>query len=84
MIKAYADSGCGEEAYRLFLQMEKEGVKPNAITFLSILNACASTWALQWVKENHRHAPEAGLESDLRVCSALVCMYGNSGSIDDA
>ncbi|KAG0569542.1 hypothetical protein KC19_6G098400 [Ceratodon purpureus] len=84
MISAYAESGCGEEAYRLFLQMQREGCAPNAITFISILNACASLGALEWVKEVHRHILDADLESDLRVGSALVHMYAKSGSIDDA
>jgi len=84
LIGAYAESGCGEEAYRLLLQMKQEGFKADAITFLSILNASASTGALQWVKDVHSHVLEARLESDLHVSSALVQMYARSGSIDDA
>lgn len=34
--------------------------------------------------EAHRHAIEAGLECDLRVRTALVLMYANSGSVEDA
>ena len=84
MIGGLAQHGCGSEAYELFLQMKREGLKPNAITYMSILNACASAGALEWVKEVHRHAHEAGFESDVRVGSALVHMYGECGSIDDA
>ena len=84
MIGAYAQSGNGKEAYRLMLQMEQEGFKPAAITYVSILNACASEGALEWVKKIHRHALNAGLEVDVRVGNALVHMYAKSGSIDDA
>ncbi|CAM6086203.1 unnamed protein product [Calypogeia fissa] len=86
MIAGYAKSkhGCGHEAYRLFLQMTREGFKPNAITYMSILNASASAGTLEWVKEVHNYASKAGLESDVRVGSALVHMYAKSGSIDDA
>ena len=84
MIGAYAESGFGEEAYRIFLQMKREGFKPDAVTYVSILNTCASTRALEWVKEVHNHAVDAGFESDLYVASALVHMYAKSGSIDDA
>jgi len=38
MIDAYAEDGCGEEAYRLFLQMIREGFKPEAVTYVNILN----------------------------------------------
>ncbi|CAM6129887.1 unnamed protein product [Calypogeia fissa] len=84
MIGALAERGCGHEAYRLFVKMRLEGFKPDAITYLSILNVSASAGALAWVKEVHLHAREAGLESDMRVGNALVHMYGKSGSIDDA
>ncbi|CAM6129433.1 unnamed protein product [Calypogeia fissa] len=84
MIGALAENGCGHEAYRLFLKMKQEGFQPNAITYTSILNASASSGALEWVKEVHGHATEAGLESDVRVGSALVHMYAESGSLDDA
>ena len=84
MIGGLVQHGCGHEAYELFLQMKREGFKPNAITYMSILNACASTGALEWVKEVHRHAREAGFESDVRVGNALVHMYAKCGSIDDA
>jgi len=63
--------GVGEEAYRLFLRMLQEGFKPNAVTYMSILNPCASAGALDWVKEVHSHARDGGFESDVRVGYAL-------------
>ena len=84
MIGGLAEHGCGHEAYELFQQMQREGFKPDAVTYASILNACASAGALEWVKEVHRHARAAGFESDVRVGSALVHMYAKCGSIDDA
>ena len=84
MIGAYAGSGQGVEAYDLYLKMKEEGFQPNAVTYVSLLNDCASTGALEWVKEVHRHILEEGHESDVRVGSALVHMYAKSGSIEDA
>ncbi|CAM6127951.1 unnamed protein product [Calypogeia fissa] len=84
MIGAYAESGRGAEAYQLFLEMRRGGFEPDAVTYMSILNAAASAGALEWVKEVHGHASKAGLESDLRVANTLVHMYAKSGSIDDA
>lgn len=72
------------EAYRLLLQMKREGFKADAVTYVSILNAFASAGALQWVTEVHSHVLEAGFLSDVRVGNALVHMYAKSGSIDDA
>ena len=84
MIGAYAGSGRGVEAYDLYLKMKEEGFQADAVTYMSLLNDCASTGALEWVKEVHRHILEGGYESDLRVGSALVHMYAKSGSVEDA
>ena len=84
MIGAYAGSGRGVEAYDLYLKMKEEGFQPNAVTYVSLLNDCASTGALEWVKDVHRHILEEGHESDVRVGSALVHMYAKSGSVEDA
>ena len=84
MIGAYAGSGRGVEAYDLYLKMKEEGFQPDAVTYMSLLNDCASTGALEWVKDVHRHILEEGHESDVRVGNALVHMYAKSGSIEDA
>ena len=84
MIGAYAGNGRGVEAYDLYLKMKEEGFQPDAVTYVSLLNDCASTGALEWVKDVHRHILEGGYESDVRVGSALVHMYAKSGSIEDA
>ena len=44
----YAESG--PEAYKLYLRMKQEGFRPDAFTYTSILNACASgtAAALKW------------------------------------
>ena len=84
MIGGLAQHRCGQEAFSLFLQMQREGFVPDETTYLSILCASASAGALEWVKEVHTHAVKSGLGSDLRVCNALVHMYAKSGSVDDA
>lgn len=84
MIGGLAQHGCGHETFSLFLQMQKEGFTLNAVTYMSILNASASTGALEWVKEVHMQAVKLGRVADLRVGNALVHMYAKSSSIDDA
>ncbi|XVF25198.1 hypothetical protein REPUB_Repub13aG0192600 [Reevesia pubescens] len=41
MITALADHGESQEALALFSKMRKEGIKPNQITFIGVLNACS-------------------------------------------
>jgi len=47
MILGYANCGEGDKALQLFQQMQQEGVQLNTVTFLGLLNACASTVALE-------------------------------------
>jgi pentatricopeptide repeat protein len=84
IIGAYAENGCGAEAYQLFLQMQQEGFIPDTFTYLAILNPCASVGALEWVKEVHAKARNVGLDTGVCVGTALVGMYAMSSSMDDA
>ncbi|KAK6268242.1 hypothetical protein QUC31_012402 [Theobroma cacao] len=41
MIAALSDHGQFQEALVLFSKMQKEGIKPNQVTFIGVLNACS-------------------------------------------
>jgi hypothetical protein len=58
--------------------------KPNFITFVGVLNACANIFAFQEGKHAHAHIIQNGLEFDVFVGSSLVDMYAKCGSIADA
>ncbi|CAM6002728.1 unnamed protein product, partial [Sphagnum balticum] len=77
---------CGHEqkALELFQQMQQEGVRPNSVTFVGVLNACASVIALEEGRHVHQQIIQSGLESDVFVGSSLVDMYAKCGSIEDA
>lgn len=62
MIGAYPKSGDGNEAFRLFLQMQQQGMKPDAVTYMSLLNPNASVGSVEWVKEVRRQAVKSGLD----------------------
>ena len=84
MIGGYAQHGHFKEVFTLFHQMRQNGLEPNQITYLSILNACACPTALERGKEVHAHIYDAGFQSDVRVGNALINMYAKCGSIRDA
>jgi pentatricopeptide repeat protein len=84
MIGGLAKHGFGGDAYDMFIRMQEEGFKHNVYTYVSILNACASAGALEWVKEVHNQAHNARFELDLRRGNALIHMYARCGSMDDA
>lgn len=43
MITAFAEHGKSQDAIDLFFRMPKEGLKPNQVTFIGVLNACSSS-----------------------------------------
>lgn len=84
MVGAYAQHGYSKEAFSIFNQMLREGVAPNKVTFLIILDVCTSQAALNEGRYVHACVRCHGLESDLLVATALITMYGNCGCLNDA
>ncbi|MCO5608494.1 hypothetical protein L7F22_062705 [Adiantum nelumboides] len=41
MLDAYASHGYGKEAFDIFRRMQQDGVKPDTLTFVSVLTACS-------------------------------------------
>eukprot|EP01018_Ginkgo_biloba_P025636 Gb_25611 [translate_table: standard] len=86
LIAGYAQNGQSNDALNLFVQMQREGIKANHFTLVSVLKACASLAALNEGSQVHAHAHfiEAGFASNVVVGSALVDMYAKCGRIEDA
>eukprot|EP01018_Ginkgo_biloba_P039683 Gb_40047 [translate_table: standard] len=84
IVAGYVQNGHGEEALRLFYQMQKEGMKQDKYTLLSALGACARLASLRKGKEVHAHFIRTRFESNIIVESALADMYAKCGSIEDA
>eukprot|EP01018_Ginkgo_biloba_P002412 Gb_32528 [translate_table: standard] len=84
MIAGYVQNGHGEEALKLFHNMLRADVEPNALTFGGVLSACASLAALEQGRQLHAHIIKTGYESFLSVENALVTVYAKCGSIDNA
>ncbi|KAK9280022.1 hypothetical protein L1049_013707 [Liquidambar formosana] len=85
MLAGYAQTGDIEGAVSVFLQLAKDGVKPNEFTFSSVINACAGpTAAVEQGKQFHACSIKSGFDNALCVSSALVTMYAKRGNIDSA
>lgn len=86
MISGYAQNGLGEWALSLFDEMLEEGseVKPNWVTVMSALPACAHSADLERGKRIHKFASGVGLDSNPSVKAALAAMYAKCGSLSDA
>ncbi|KAK9064259.1 hypothetical protein SSX86_015639 [Deinandra increscens subsp. villosa] len=84
LISAYAQSGQGEEAIKLYLRMQDLELKPDSFICSSLLNTSASLSAYEQGKQIHVHTLKFGLLSDTFTANSLVNMYARCGSIEDA
>ncbi|KAI4371152.1 hypothetical protein MLD38_019418 [Melastoma candidum] len=84
IIDGYAQTGDLSEAFSLFNMMQESHQKPDAITILALLQACASLGALHQGKWIHTFVLRNWLGESILVNTALVDMYSKCGSMDNA
>ncbi|KAL3529966.1 hypothetical protein ACH5RR_009288 [Cinchona calisaya] len=84
MISGYVSVGCYFDALDIFNKMKEVGIKPDAITFTSILASCTQLAALEQGKEIHKFVVESKLESNEIVMGALLDMYAKCGAVNEA
>ncbi|KAL5728222.1 hypothetical protein ACHQM5_001334 [Ranunculus cassubicifolius] len=82
MISGYARVGLVNEALGLFREMQKEGVKPDEVTMVSVITACASSGALDLGKWVHAFVDKHIIKVDLELTTALINMYARCGCIE--
>lgn len=83
IIAAYASDGQNDEACNLFKEMLQSSIKPDEVTFVVILKACASIPSLIQGKIIHAHVIDSGFESNNYISNTLIGMYASCGSIID-
>ncbi|RYQ98947.1 hypothetical protein Ahy_B07g086784 [Arachis hypogaea] len=85
MICAYAYHGLGEEAIKLFEDMQLLNVKPNHTIFISVLRACAHMGyldrGLHYFRKMQNHY---GLDPQMEHYSCMVDLLGRFGQVNEA
>ncbi|CAG7872975.1 unnamed protein product [Brassica rapa] len=87
MIVGYAMNGDSEEALALFNMMQKEGIRPNYVTFLGVLSACSHAGR---VDEGKRYfgimarSSDKSLEPRKEHYACMVDLLGRSGLLEEA
>lgn len=84
MIAGNAQLGHGQEALRIFQQMQQKGIKENIVTLVSILKACCSMLAIDQGKLIHAYMVIQNCRIDVFLSSALIDLYAKCGCIEDA
>ncbi|XP_038708223.1 pentatricopeptide repeat-containing protein At3g62890 [Tripterygium wilfordii] len=85
MISGFAMHGRGQESLQLFSKMKKIGMRPNHVTFLGVLCACAHGGFVGEGNEYFRRMTEEyGLAPLIQHYGCMVDLYGRAGLIEDA
>ena len=77
--------GLGEKALKLFNEMVEEGVRPDHVTFVSLLSACSHSglvddgqWCFRMMQE------EYGIKPSLKHYGCMVDLLGRAGRLEMA
>ncbi|OIT32713.1 pentatricopeptide repeat-containing protein eli1, chloroplastic [Nicotiana attenuata] len=84
MIDGYSQHGRPNEALVLFRQMLQSKVKPNEVTVVAALSACAQVGVLESGRWIHAYVKSNRIQLNKHVGTALIDMYSKSGSLEDA
>ncbi|KAH7296201.1 hypothetical protein KP509_26G013000 [Ceratopteris richardii] len=74
----------GEQAFSFYRQMVTEGIHPNEITFLSLINACASIGDFELGKKTHIELNLSKINHSRPMKNTLIDMYTKCGSMKHA
>ncbi|KAJ7536563.1 hypothetical protein O6H91_12G073900 [Diphasiastrum complanatum] len=85
MIAGYAQQGLGKEAFTLLKQMQREGIKPDEVTYLSVLSACSHSGLV----DKGRHLFDSmykdhGVIPTMDHYACMVDLLGRAGCLADA
>lgn len=85
MIAAYAQHGQGTEALQLFAQMLEKGIKPNHITFVSVLSACSHIGLVdEGLRYFYSMDSDYGITPRMEHYSCTVDILGRAGLLNEA
>ncbi|KAL4588989.1 hypothetical protein LXL04_001890 [Taraxacum kok-saghyz] len=84
LISGFVNNKKYEESFRLFIQMLQTQVKPNHVTFSTILSSSASLATLNQGTQIHSLLIKSGVESELSVQNSLISFYSKCGCVNDA
>ncbi|KAG8365284.1 hypothetical protein BUALT_Bualt18G0088500 [Buddleja alternifolia] len=85
LINGYAINGLMAEAVSTFEQMVEDGIKPDGVTFISLLSGCSHVGMVNEGKIFfNRMRSDFGLNPKLEHYACLVDMFGRAGRIEEA
>ncbi|XP_061992772.1 pentatricopeptide repeat-containing protein At4g31070, mitochondrial [Rosa rugosa] len=85
MIESYGLHGRGDEALKLFLEMQDRGIEPDAVAFLSVLSACNHAGLVEEGKKIFKLMREdSKITVSLEHYACYINLLGKFGKLEDA
>ncbi|MCL7049546.1 hypothetical protein MKW94_022474 [Papaver nudicaule] len=85
MIEVLAMHGRAEAAFRIFISMRREGLKPNEVTFIGLLKACSHVGMVDTgLKYFEMMREEFGLTPKVEHFGCMVDLLGRAGHLQEA
>ncbi|XP_031498018.1 pentatricopeptide repeat-containing protein At5g43790-like [Nymphaea colorata] len=85
MLGGYGMNGCGMEALELFSLMETCGLKPDSITFVSLLSACSHAGLVEECLNLFSSMSKGyGIEPEIEHYACVVDLLGRCGQLEEA
>ncbi|KAM1378109.1 hypothetical protein ACFX13_040246 [Malus domestica] len=85
IVAAYVQSGDSSNVLKMFDRMMGDfSVRPDAVSIVNVLPACASDGKPMWGKQIHGYAIRNGLFEDVFVGNAVVDMYAKCEMMEEA
>ncbi|XP_008801840.3 putative pentatricopeptide repeat-containing protein At3g05240 [Phoenix dactylifera] len=84
MIGAYNQYGRSNEVFQLFKEMCTAGMRPDKVTLLGLLGACAENGAMVLGQGIHAYVEKTGGGKDVAISTSLMDMYAKTGDAQRA
>ncbi|KAF8411970.1 hypothetical protein HHK36_004528 [Tetracentron sinense] len=79
VISGNVHNGFPMKALESFSEMLKEGVKPDAIAYVSVLSGCVDLETIEQGELIHAYVTKSGSGSNISVQTALISLYAHCG-----
>ncbi|KAF3432066.1 hypothetical protein FNV43_RR26805 [Rhamnella rubrinervis] len=80
LVRVYAENDCPDQTLYFFQQLQAQGMKPDAVTIISLLPVCAHMASNNFLRQCHGYVVRACLD-DVRLKGALLDLYAKCGVI---
>ncbi|XWS51536.1 hypothetical protein CRYUN_Cryun12cG0184500 [Craigia yunnanensis] len=84
LISGYGMHGYGKEALKLFSQMQQAGIKPDHITFTSLLSACSHSGLIDEGRKCFAGMKKHSVTPQAKHYACMVDMLGRAGLLHEA